>query len=68
MGSPAVNAALNGQYWPLTLSGANASDVIVPTAVNVLASGAYVYVTAYDSVGRRMSDMSSASRSVPVAS
>ena len=27
----------------------NPSDVIVPTAVNVLASGSYVYVTAYDS-------------------
>jgi DNA-binding beta-propeller fold protein YncE len=33
----------------LTLTGASANDVIVPTAVNVLASGADVYVTAYDS-------------------
>ncbi len=49
IGSPAVNSAVNGQYWPLTLSGANSSHIIVPTAVNVLASGAYVYVTAYDS-------------------
>ncbi|MGO8759583.1 MAG: lactonase family protein [Terracidiphilus sp.] len=49
IGSPAVNSAVNGEYWPLTLSGANASHVIVPTAVNVLASGSYVYVTAYDS-------------------
>ncbi len=49
LGSPAVNANVNGSYWPLTLSGANASHVIVPTAVNVLASGDYVYVTAYDS-------------------
>jgi hypothetical protein len=49
IGPPATNSAVNGQYWPLTLSGANASHVIVPTAVNVLASGAYVYVTAYDS-------------------
>ncbi len=49
MGSPAVNATLNAQYWPLALSGANASHIIVPTAVNVLASGSYVYVTAYDS-------------------
>ncbi len=48
--TPAVtNPAVSGQYWPLTLSGGNASDVIVPTAVNVLASGAEVYVTAYDS-------------------
>ncbi len=49
LGAAAANSAVNGQYWPLTLSGASASDVIVPTAVNVLASGAYVYVTAYDS-------------------
>jgi 6-phosphogluconolactonase (cycloisomerase 2 family) len=49
IGPPVANPAVNGQYWPLALSGANASHVIVPTAVNVLASGAYVYVTAYDS-------------------
>ncbi len=49
IGSAAVNSAVNGQYWPLTLSGANAAHVIVPTGVNVLSSGAYVYVTAYDS-------------------
>ncbi len=46
---PLTNPAVNGQYWPLSLSGANASHIIVPTAVNVLASGADVYVTAYDS-------------------
>jgi 6-phosphogluconolactonase len=49
IGSPAVNSAVNGEYWPLTLSGPKSTDIIVPTAVNVLASGAYVYVTAYDS-------------------
>jgi 6-phosphogluconolactonase len=49
MGSPAVNPAVSGSYWPLTLSGTSANDIIVPTGVNVLASGAYVYVTAYDS-------------------
>jgi 6-phosphogluconolactonase len=47
MGTPAVNPAVNGSYWPLTISGS--SDIIVPTGVNVLASGSYVYVTAYDS-------------------
>lgn len=46
---PVTNPAVNGQYWPITLTGANAADIIVPTAVNVLKSGAYVYVTAYDS-------------------
>ncbi len=49
LGTPAVNGALNASYWPLTLSGTNSTHVIVPTAVNVLASGAYVYVAAYDS-------------------
>jgi 6-phosphogluconolactonase (cycloisomerase 2 family) len=49
IGSPATNPAVNGNYWPLTLSGAAASDIIVPTGVNVLASGSFVYVTAYDS-------------------
>jgi 6-phosphogluconolactonase (cycloisomerase 2 family) len=49
LGTPATNPAVNAQFWPLTLTGANASHVIVPTAVNVLASGAYVYVIAYDS-------------------
>ncbi|HEY1805513.1 MAG TPA: beta-propeller fold lactonase family protein [Terracidiphilus sp.] len=49
IGTPVANPAVSGQYWPLTLSGVNASHVIVPTAVNVLASGAEVYVTAYDS-------------------
>ncbi len=49
LGTPATNPAVNAQFWPLTLTGANASHLIVPTAVNVLASGAYVYVIAYDS-------------------
>jgi 6-phosphogluconolactonase (cycloisomerase 2 family) len=49
LGTPATNPAVSAQFWPLTLTGGNASHVIVPTAVNVLASGAYVYVTAYDS-------------------
>ena len=48
LGSPAVNPSVGASYWPLTVPSAP-SDVIVPTAVNVLASGAYVYVTAYDS-------------------
>ncbi len=49
LGTAATNAAVGAQYWPLLLSGANSSHVIVPTAINVLASGSYVYVTAYDS-------------------
>lgn len=56
MGSPATNASVGGNYWPLTLTGAQASDVIVPTAVTTVtpggsgASGAtYVFVSALDS-------------------
>jgi 6-phosphogluconolactonase (cycloisomerase 2 family) len=50
LGTPATNPAVSAQYWPLTLTGANASHVIVPTAVSVSALGPfYVYVAAYDS-------------------
>jgi 6-phosphogluconolactonase (cycloisomerase 2 family) len=45
LGSPVANGSLT--YWPLNLL-SKPTDVIVPTAVNVLASGAYVYVAAYD--------------------
>ncbi|MGD0912850.1 MAG: beta-propeller fold lactonase family protein [Terracidiphilus sp.] len=48
LGTPVTNTTIGAQYWPLTLPSAP-SDVIVPTAVNVLASGAFAYVTAYDS-------------------
>ena len=50
MGAPATNSGNGAQYWPLTLPG-SPNDVIVPTAVNVPASGNDVYVTAYDSSG-----------------
>jgi len=51
IGSPAVDPAIDENYWPLTLSGKStcSGDVIVPTGVSVVASGSYVYVTAYDS-------------------
>jgi DNA-binding beta-propeller fold protein YncE len=48
IGAPAVNSSISSNYWPLTLAG-SPSDVIVPTGVNLLGSGNYVYVTAYDS-------------------
>jgi 6-phosphogluconolactonase (cycloisomerase 2 family) len=52
IGTAVTNTSNSSNYWPLTLSGKNSSDVIVPTAVNVVASSTsatYVYVTAYDS-------------------
>jgi 6-phosphogluconolactonase (cycloisomerase 2 family) len=48
IGTPATNASISANYWPLTL-GSSPSHVIVPTGVNVLGSGNYVYVSAYDS-------------------
>lgn len=51
IGTAATNPAINSNYWPLTLPSAP-SDVIVPTAVAVLGSGSYVYVTAYDSTAQ----------------
>ena len=41
-----ANRSLN--YWPLTLP-SSPNDVLVPTAINVLHSGAELFVTAYDS-------------------
>jgi 6-phosphogluconolactonase (cycloisomerase 2 family) len=57
LGTSVANGSLS--YWPLCQYGyisstdstqcKGGSDIITPTAVNVLESGAYVYVTAYDS-------------------
>jgi len=47
-GTPLTNSSIGADYWPLILPSSPA-DVIVPTAINVLKSGAYLYVTAYDS-------------------
>jgi 6-phosphogluconolactonase len=61
LGSPVANG--NVTYWPLCLTGyasatntaacnpngTGANDLIEPTGINVLASGAYAYVAAYDS-------------------
>ncbi|HTW78558.1 MAG TPA: beta-propeller fold lactonase family protein [Terracidiphilus sp.] len=46
LGTPVTNSAVGGAYWPLTAP--NGTDIIVPTAVNIVASGSYVFVTAYD--------------------
>jgi len=45
LGTPAANGSLN--YWPLVVP-ARPNDIVLPTGVNVLATGAQVYVTAYD--------------------
>jgi 6-phosphogluconolactonase len=48
LGTAAVNTSTGESYWPLVLP-SSTSDIMEPTAINVLASGAYAYVTAYDS-------------------
>ncbi|MGA2350947.1 MAG: beta-propeller fold lactonase family protein [Terracidiphilus sp.] len=62
LGIPISNGTLS--YWPLTLLSYTASgnssncltsastDLITPTAINVLASGADIYVTAYDTTAK----------------
>jgi 6-phosphogluconolactonase len=49
IGSPVANGSLN--YWPLSLPG-SPNDVLEPTAINVLASGKYLYATAYDATAK----------------
>lgn len=51
LGTPATNSSISAQYWPLTVA-SSPNDVIVPTGVNVLPSGSFVYVTAYDSTAK----------------
>lgn len=48
LGPPVANASIGTNYWPLTLPGTLASDVFVPTAVNISVGG-YFYVAGYDS-------------------
>jgi 6-phosphogluconolactonase (cycloisomerase 2 family) len=47
LGSPAGNTTIDATYWPITMPG-KPSDVVEPTAITVLQSGAYLYVAAYD--------------------
>jgi 6-phosphogluconolactonase len=49
LGTPVVNTSISASYWPLLLTGTSSSDIFVPTAVTTAASGAYVYITGYDS-------------------
>ncbi|HEX4286158.1 MAG TPA: beta-propeller fold lactonase family protein [Terracidiphilus sp.] len=47
LGTAVANASISASYWPLSLP-AHPSDVLTPTAITSAASGAYVYVTAFD--------------------
>jgi 6-phosphogluconolactonase len=47
LGTPVANSSISASYWPLTLPSAP-THVLMPTAVTSAASGAYLYVTAYD--------------------
>jgi 6-phosphogluconolactonase (cycloisomerase 2 family) len=46
LGSPVANGNLD--YWPLSLPG-KPGDILLPTAIDIPASGAEVFVSAYDS-------------------
>src|ERR1035437_7220330 len=46
-GTPVVNTSIGASYWPLTLP-SNPAHIITPTAINVLKSGAGLFVAAYD--------------------
>lgn len=48
LGTALTNTSDGTNYWPLTLPG-KPSDVITPTGITTAASGAFVFVTAYDS-------------------
>jgi 6-phosphogluconolactonase len=47
LGTPVANNTTFPNYWPLTIT-ASSMTVLTPTAVNILASGSNVYVTAYN--------------------
>ena len=51
IGTAAVNPGNSAQFWPLTIAG-KANDVIVPTGVAALASGKFVFVSAFDSTAQ----------------
>jgi 6-phosphogluconolactonase (cycloisomerase 2 family) len=56
-GNELGTAIANGSksYWPLSLTGANSGDILLPTGIHVSTSGSntYVYVTAYDSTAKK---------------
>lgn len=47
LGPAVVNPGISAQYWPISLP-SNPSHVIMPTAITSAASGAFLYVAAYD--------------------
>lgn len=47
LGTAVVNTSISASYWPLSLP-SNPTHIMTPTAITTAASGAYVYVTAYD--------------------
>jgi 6-phosphogluconolactonase (cycloisomerase 2 family) len=44
-----INSCNGLDYVPLGLTGSTASDIIVPSAINISANGSTLFVTAYDS-------------------
>jgi 6-phosphogluconolactonase len=48
LGTAVANNPTYPNYWPLTITPTNSSTILTPTAVNVLANGNDLYVTAYN--------------------
>jgi 6-phosphogluconolactonase len=48
LGAAVTNNTTYPNYWPLTVTPANTTTILTPTAINVLTSGNNVYVTAYN--------------------
>jgi 6-phosphogluconolactonase len=48
LGTPLPNNTQFPNFWPLQLTTANTTTVLTPTAINVLAGGNNVYVSAYN--------------------
>jgi 6-phosphogluconolactonase (cycloisomerase 2 family) len=51
--TPVANSNAYPNYWPLLLTSADATDVLTPTAVHVLASGSSVFVSATNTVNNQ---------------
>jgi len=45
LGTVVANPSNGADYWPLALTGKNSADILLPTGINVSASGAYLYVS-----------------------
>lgn len=50
LGTPVNGTNQCPNYYPLQLTAANSTTVLTPTAINLLANGQFLYITAYNAV------------------